>query len=139
MDGFNFVGFLLRWVAAAVLVFLTYNPSGWSFAHWVADGFPKVEPLQAVAGIALLGAWAFFVHSTWRALGTFGVFIGIAFFAALVWLFASWGWFSLTDTGVVTWVALAMLSFLLAFGLSWSHVQRRVAGQTVVDEAGDGR
>jgi hypothetical protein len=134
MGNFSFGGFLARWGASILLVFLTYNPTGRSFVHWVAGTFPHVEPLQAVAGIALLGAWAFFAHSTWRALGTFGVAIATAFFAALVWLFVSWHWLTLTDTGAITWVVLGMLSFLLALGLSWGHVERRVAGQTVVDE-----
>lgn len=134
MENFSFVGFLLRWAAAIVLVLVTYNPTGHSFVHWIAASFPKLQPLQAVAGILLVGAWGFFAASTWRSLGSFGVIIGIAFFAALVWLFSSWGWFSLNDTGVVTWIALFMLSFLLALGLSWSHVRRRVAGQADVDE-----
>lgn len=134
MENFSFVGFLLRWAAAIVLVLVSYNPTGHSFVHWIAASFPKLQPLQAVAGILLVGAWGFFAASTWRSLGSFGVIIGIAFFAALVWLFSSWGWFSLNDTGVVTWIALFMLSFLLALGLSWSHVRRRVAGQADVDE-----
>lgn len=134
MGNFSFGGFLARWAAAIVLVALTYNPTGQSFAHWIGGTFPKVQPLQAVAGIALLAAWAFFVHSTWKALGSFGVIIAAAFFAALVWLFVSWGWLSLANTGAMTWVVLTMLSFLLAIGLSWGHVERRVAGQTVVDD-----
>lgn len=134
MENFNIGGFLARLVAALLLVGLTYNPTGHSFVHWIAGTFPKVQPLQAVAGVALIGAWGFFVHSTWQALGSFGVIVGAAFLAALVWLFMSWGWLSLEDAGTMTWVVLAMLSFLLALGLSWSHVKRRVAGQTVVDE-----
>lgn len=131
-------GFLLRWLAAIVLVGLTYNPAGTSFMHWVAETFPRVEPLQAVAGVVLLGGWVFFLRSTWTALGSVGVLLGVAFFAAVTWLFVSWGWLSLADTGIVTWVALAMLSFLLAIGLSWSHVRRRVTGQSPVDEVGSG-
>jgi uncharacterized membrane protein YozB (DUF420 family) len=124
MENFNFVGFLARWAASIVLVMVTYNPTGTSFVHWVAEVFPKVQPLQAVAGIALIGAWGFFLHSTKQALGTFGMVVATAFFAALVWLFVSQGWLSLSDTGAITWVVLGMLSFLLALGLSWSHDHR---------------
>lgn len=137
MENFSFVGFLLRFAAALVLVFVTYNPSGYSFVHWVGASGMKIQPLQALAGIGLLAAWAFFVNSTARSLGTIGVVLAAAFFAALIWLFVSWGWFSLKDTGVVTWVVLLMLSFLLAVGLSWSHVRRRVAGQADVDEVSE--
>ncbi len=136
MENFSIGGFMTRWAASLVLVLATYNPAGASFVHWLARTFPKVEPLQAVAGIALLAAWAFFVNSTRQALGAFGVLVATAFFAALVWLFISWGWLSLADTGAITWIALVMLSFLLALGLSWSHVEKRVAGTTNVDEVG---
>ncbi len=134
MENFSFAGFLARWAAAIVLVLVTYNPTGTSFVHWVAETFPKIQPLQAVAGIALIGTWGFFLHSTRQALGTFGMVVATAFFAALVWLFVSRGWLSLGDTGAITWVVLGMLSFLLALGLSWSHVEKRVAGTTTVDE-----
>jgi hypothetical protein len=134
MENFSIVGFLARWAAAIVLVLLTYNPTGTSFAHWVAGTFPTIEPLQAVAGIALIGVWGFFLHSTRQALGTFGMVVATAFFAALVWLFVRQGWLSLEDTGAITWVVLGMLSFLLALGLSWSHVEKRVAGTTNVDQ-----
>ena len=32
---FNAVGFLLRWLGAIVLVFAAYNPTGWSYYHWI--------------------------------------------------------------------------------------------------------
>ena len=35
---------------------------------------------------------------------------------------------------MITWVALICLSGLLALGLSWSHVRRRLTGQIDVDE-----
>ena len=134
MERLTLGGFLLRLAASALLVVLTYNPSGHSYAHWVAATLPKVEPLQAVAGLVLLGAWAFFAHSTWRSLGTFGVLLAGALLAALVWLAASWGWIRLDDAGALGWLADAMLAVLLAIGVSWSLVERRVTGQVVVDE-----
>jgi hypothetical protein len=97
----------------------------------------KIQPLQALAGVGLIAGWAFFVNSTARSLGTFGVLIAAAFFGVLVWLFVTWGWFSLKDTGVLTWVILLMLAFLLAIGLSWSHIRRRVAGQADVDQVAE--
>ncbi|MEO0995380.1 MAG: DUF6524 family protein [Pseudomonadota bacterium] len=31
--------FALRVVAAIAIVLITYNPTGWSFVHWVIEGF----------------------------------------------------------------------------------------------------
>lgn len=127
-------GFLLRLAVAVALVAMTYNPTGHSYVHWVAGGFPSVTPLEAIAGLILLGAWGFFLHATWRSLGTAGILFATAFTAAIIWLLVSWHWFSLNDTGVISWLALASLAILLAIGVSWSHIRRRVTGQTDVDE-----
>jgi Family of unknown function (DUF6524) len=127
-------GFAYRLVAATALVLLTFNPSGWSYAHWLNANLRQISPPHALAGLALIVGWAFFVHSTLRSIGTPGLLVGAAFFAALVWLFVSWGWLSLADHNAITWVALAMISLLLAIGVSWSHLRRRVAGQTDVDD-----
>ena len=127
-------GFLLRLAAAVALVAMTYNPTGHSYVHWLGSTLPSVSPLQAVAGLLLLGGWGFFIHATWRSLGTTGVLFATALTAALIWLLASWGWFSVKDTGVISWVVLAALAILLAVGVSWSHIRRRVTGQTDVDE-----
>jgi drug/metabolite transporter (DMT)-like permease len=78
--------------------------------------------------------WIFFVTATWRSLGTVGVVIGLAFFAALVWLFTSLGWFSLTSQSAITWAALVMIACLLTIGLCWALIQRRITGQTIVEE-----
>jgi hypothetical protein len=134
MDQLTLRGFLLRLAAAALLVVATYNPTTGCYLHWVAATLPKIEPLQAIAGLVLLGGWVFFAHATWRALGSFGVLLAAAILAALVWLLVSWGWIRLSDGGVVGWLADALLALLLAIGVSWSLVERRVTGQVVVDE-----
>ncbi|MBP6514235.1 MAG: hypothetical protein KA224_03600 [Steroidobacteraceae bacterium] len=123
-----------RFAASLALVVLTFNPTGWSFVHWIARDFPSIAPLQAVIGIALLIAWAFFGSSTLRSLGPVGLLLGTAFCAALLWLLSSWGWLSLTGGAALQWVLLLMLAAILAVGLSWSHLRRRVAGQADVDE-----
>jgi hypothetical protein len=138
MDRLTLRGFVLRLLASALLVALTWNPTAHSYAHWLATTFPKVEPLQAIAGLLLLGGWGFFVHATWRSLGTFGLLLGSGLGAAFVWLLVSWGWIRLDAQGMVGWLADALLAILLAVGVSWSLVERRVTGQVVVDE-GDHR
>ncbi len=134
MDRLTMSGFLMRFAAAALLVALTYNPSAYSYAHWIAATLPKVQPLQAIAGLLLLAGWAFFAHATWRALGTFGVLLATALFAAVVWLIVSWGWIRLGNPGVLGWLSDLLLAVLLAVGVSWSLVERRVTGQVVVDQ-----
>jgi hypothetical protein len=130
-------GVLARFAASLVLVVATFNPTGYSFIHWVAANFPRLEPIQLVVGIALLGLWLFFLHATWRSLGTVGVVLGLAFLAAVVWLFASWGWFHSATHIAMIWMALVLIACLLTFGLSWALIQRRISGQVVVENDKD--
>jgi hypothetical protein len=137
MRNLSLGGVLARFVASLVLVIATFNPTGYSFVHWIAANFPHLEPIQLVVGIALVGLWLFFLHATWRSLGTVGVVLGLAFLAAVVWLFASWGWFhSATHTSMI-WMALVLIACLLTFGLSWALIQRRISGQVVVEDDKD--
>ena len=57
----------------------------------------------------------------------------------LVWLFVDIGWLNLKDVGVMSWVVLVIVSLLLAVGMSWSHIRRRLTGQVDTDDVEDGR
>jgi hypothetical protein len=131
---FGFASFALRALFALILVFLTFNPSGYSFVHMVVEGFPKVTPVEAVCGILLLIGWLVFLSATLRAIGLLGLLLTAALFAALVWLVISWGWISLQDRDVIVWIALVVLSLILAIGMSWSHLYQRWSGQATVDD-----
>ena len=139
MNNFDVTDFLLRLLFALALVFLTYNPAGWSYYHWVADVFPKVQPMQAVAGIALLILWIFLWRSMMMAIGVLGLLLMAAFTAAIVWLFASWGWFDVRNTTTMTWVVLSAVGVILGIGMSWSIIRRQLTGQASVDELSDNR
>ena len=137
MDEFKFTGLLWRMAFSLTLVFLTFNPSGHSYYHWLAQGFPRVQPLEAIAGILLLGMWVFFVRSTMLALGAVGLVLLTALFAAIVWWVVSQGWLDLGNRSAMAWIVLTMLGFILGFGMSWSHLRRRIAGQASVDQVDD--
>ena len=133
MEEFGFKSFLWRLAFSVALVLLTFNPTGHSYYHWLADGFPSVQPLEAVAGIALLGAWIFFVRSTLAAMGTLGLVLLLALFAAIVWWIVSRGWLDVGNRAAMGWVVLLILGLVLGIGMSWSHIRREVTGQSSVD------
>ena len=138
---FGFPDFLLRWAAALALVLLSYNPSGWSFLHWVKGAFGAgatgLGPAHFLAGAVLVAGWAIFIVATRRSLGDLGILIGAAILAALVWLLVDLGWLGFDSLKAISWVLLLCLSVLLALGLSWSHVWRRLSGQLEVDAPDD--
>jgi Family of unknown function (DUF6524) len=133
MERLTPVGFLIRFVAALALVFLTFNPSGYSYAHWVADVFPKINAQQAVAGMVLLIGWVVFAVATLRSIGRVGVLLIAVLFATLIWLMVSLGWLSWESKQTIGWIALLTLAITLAVGVSWSFINRRLTGQVDVD------
>ncbi len=136
---FTFASFLARALLAAFLVFATYNPSGYSYYHWLTDAIRDnvIGPQLALAGIALLIGWVFFLNATMDSLGVVGLVLAIAFFAALIWLFVDWGLISTQSNHMMTYLILIVLSLVLAVGMSWSHIRRRMSGQLDVNDVED--
>jgi hypothetical protein len=127
-------GLFGRFFASLALVLATYNPTGMSFVGWIAGNFPHIQPIQAVVGVVLLALWIFFAHATWRSLGTLGVALGLAFFAAVIWLISSWGWLNSPTHAALTWIILIFIACILTLGLCWALIRVRVSGQAVVEE-----
>jgi len=132
-DQFNIFSLAWRIVFALALVLLTFNPTGHSYYHWLADGFPSVQPLEAVTGILLVIGWVVFVRSTLAAIGTLGLVLMLALFASIVWWMVSRGWLDVSNRSAMAWVVLLILGLVLGFGMSWSHIRRRLSGQAAVD------
>lgn len=134
---FNAGSFLGRWLFAVVLVMGTYNPTEYSYASWITAPDTQLGPAIAVVGILLLIGWVVYLRATFMSLGWLGVILGTALFGCLVWLLVDLGWLNLDSTSALTWVVMVLLSLILAFGMSWSHVRRRLTGQFDVDEVDD--
>lgn len=132
--GITWSGILLRFLVAIVLVFVTYNPDGYSYYHWVRGDLEQALPLKAFAGVVLLIGWTVFIRATLRSLGAFGLFLAAAFFAALIWITVYYGWISADSSRALTYIGLVILCGILAAGVSWSHIRRRITGQVDMDE-----
>lgn len=125
------------------LVYLTYNPEGFSFYHWVLEPEPGATglrayfsgftPLKALAGIALIAAWVVFLQATRRSLGVGGAFLVIALFACTIWAMIYYGAISPTSSRAVAHLILIALGLVLAIGVSWSHITRKLTGQQDTD------
>ena len=104
--------------------------------HLFADDF-SFGPVVAIVGLLLLIGWIFCVKTTFHAIGWLGVILGGAFFAAIIWFFVDLGWLNIENTGILTWMTLIVVSLILAVGMAWSHVKRRLTGQLNVDDVED--
>jgi hypothetical protein len=132
--GLTLSGFLLRLLAASILVFSSYNPSGYSYYHWVSENISDLTPWMALVGILLLIGWTIFLRATARSLGVFGLLLAAAFMGVLLWMMIDWGWFHADSLKTVTYIVLIVICWILAIGVSWSHIRRRITGQVDVDE-----
>lgn len=145
-EGFSWSGFLLRLVAAAFLVFATYNPEGLSYFHWVVQ--PRVgetglgaylhgfTPLKAFAGLGLLAAWIVFLQATRRSLGAGGALLVLALFGCTIWAMVYYGVLSPTSSKAIAHLILIAVVLVLAIGVSWSTVSRKLTGQVDTDNVG---
>ena len=127
-------GAVARILAALLLVLATFNPSGYSYGHWLAQGLPHVSAAQAVVGLLLVICWVIYVTATLRSLGLFGVSLLAALIAALVWLAVQNGWLHLEGGSALAWIAVVATGLILGVGMCWSLVRRRLSGQADVDE-----
>ncbi|MFH0342815.1 MAG: DUF6524 family protein [Chromatiales bacterium] len=118
------------------------QPEGYSFYHWalfpvfggseISEGGPA--PLKFLAGVVLLTGWVVFLQATRRSLGLVGVVLAAAFCAGLIWLMIEWELFSASNLRTMTHLVLIIISAVLAVGMSWSHIHRRLSGQVDTDE-----
>lgn len=127
-------GVALRFLFALLLVLLSYNPSGYSYFHWVHQSINHITPYVVISGLVLLIGWGIYLKATFNSLGLLGIMVLAALFASLVWLFVYWGFLSVTNISAMAWVIEVLLAALLTVGMCWSHFTRRMSGQVDVDE-----
>ena len=133
---FTVTSFLVRFASALALVLITYNPSGISAVHWIYEAITASEAgaLQFLGGVIVLIGWSIMLVATWRSLDTFGVILVVLLFGGLVWLMIDLGVLETDSFNAITWIVLVCIAALLAIGLSWSHIWRRLTGQFDTDE-----
>ena len=127
-------GFLLRWCAAIVLVFATYNPTQWNFVQWSFSAYQTQLSVVVLLGLVLTIAYIIYLRATFRSIGAVGIALVVALIAAIIWVLVDNGILSLENSTFLTWIGLLGLSFVLGIGLSWSHVRRALSGQSDVDD-----
>jgi len=127
----------LRYLFAAVVVFITYNPTGYSWFDWARSEWISEErsmALLAFTGVVLLIGWAICLRATVRSLGAVGTFLALAFFGILLWLLIDFGVVGVHQPVVLTWLVEIVIIGVLGTGICWSHIRRRLTGQLDVDD-----
>ena len=132
MSGYGaseFGGVIARTLTVMLLVYGTYNPSGYSYYHWVTQGGLDNLASKACVGLVIVLGFIISVNATIRSLGGLLLTPGVALVAALIWMFSSWGWIDLTNHLQRTLVLEVAIVAVLGAGLPFSQIRYRLAGQ----------
>lgn len=122
-------GYLVRVLTAMLVVFGTYNPSGYSYYHWLQIDIGDWA-LKLFVGLVILILFYLQGRATWRSMRFPGTATLTAIIATGIWLASD---LDLVDLGDVTERILVFqigLATLLGTGFCWSHVRYRLSGQT---------
>lgn len=124
----------LRFLFALVLVLTTFNPSGYSYFHWLVDTITTPTPWLALAGIVLIIGWVIYIRASLRSLGPVGLGLSSIVVAVILWVFIDIGIMNIDSPSAFTWMVEIFVAAILCLGMSWSHVRRRMSGQADVDD-----
>ena len=123
------LGILVRMLAVALLVSATYNPSGYSYYHWVHQGIADHWASKTVVGQLIVMAFIFCGFVSARSLGLLFSIPLILIIGTGVWLLSDWGVINLSEGLQRTLVFESALILLLGTGVSFSLIRYRLSGQ----------
>jgi len=123
------IAILVRMLAVAFLIGSAYNPSGYSYYHWILDGPGGLWAVKTLLGLGILIGFIFCVAATARSLGLlFSVPLAIVIGAA-IWVLVHFGLIDLSDgTQRILTFEIALI-VLLGTGVSFSLIRYRLSGQ----------
>ena len=122
--GLTIGAFLSRFALALLVAGATYNPTPYSFYAWGERTGWEWRPPIVFVGVVLLIGWVICLRLATRSIGGLGLLLANAFFAALYWLFADWGWLPIEDVDAISWIGLVTVAGILAIGMSWRRPRR---------------
>lgn len=128
------MGFLIRWLCAFALLAATYNPTPYNYVRWVTTQGEQNMSLAALSGLVLVIGYIIYLRATLRSIGPLGMILVLALVGASLWVAYDYDLLDLQNPTLNTWIAIVALATVLGIGLNWSHVRRRLSGQTDMDD-----
>ncbi|MFT7373985.1 MAG: hypothetical protein ACI9T9_002687 [Oleiphilaceae bacterium] len=134
MKGITAAGIAIRFGFALLLVFASYNPSSYSYYHWLLSSISEPSPWLALAVLVLIIGWVIFIRASMKSLGPIGLTLAALAIAAIIWALVDIGLVSMSDSTGLVWLLEVFIAVVLCLGMIWSHIRRRLSGQLDVDE-----
>ncbi len=122
-------GVIVRLLACFTLVFATWNPTGYSYLAWVRHGEATL-PAIALVSATLAGLHILFARIAWLSLGADGISAALAVLLAFLLTLYEFDLVDLSRGESWAYVFLLAVSLVLALGVVWSLLKRRIVGQS---------
>ncbi len=120
---------LVRMLAVAFLVGITYNPVGHCYWRWVLEGGDGRPMLKLFTGMLLAAGYFFCIAALVRSLNLAGILPLLLVIASLVWLLSSWNVIDMADPLQRILVIEAAIVLVLGSGVCFSIVRYHISGQ----------
>ena len=123
-------GIIVRTLTCFLVVFATWNPTGYNVLWWARHSPWATAPEIAVAGASLLALHILFLRIAWVSLGADGISAAVAIMIAGVLTLYEFDLIDLWRGAVWPYLLLSAFSLVLAIGMTWSLLKRRIVGQS---------
>lgn len=131
---FDYRSVIARVLFSGFFVFATYNPSGYSYFHWLAEWSLQQWEMKVLVGLLLSGMLAFLAQKVLATLRLRGALYIVVTAVATSLVLAQAELIDLSRWETWTNIALLTAVALLTTGLSIAHVSHRLAGIQHTDE-----
>lgn len=122
-------GLLARLLAVMALVGGAYNPSGYSYYHWILNGGFERPASKIFVGLVIGVGLAFCYASTLRSLRLPLLLPALGLIVLAVRLLNRWGWIDLANPLQRTLVIELSIVLVFTLGLAYSTIRFRLTGQ----------
>ena len=102
--GISWSGVVVRIVLALVLVMITFNPSGWSFYHWITAPPAGITAVKAFAAVLLLIGWLVCLRTAYVAIGLIGAVLLAILLATVVWMLIDYHIIDVAGRAAMVWI-----------------------------------
>jgi len=123
--------FYKRTLLSAFVVFGAYNPSGYSYFHWVTAS-PRLTTVQLFVGIGLLIAAVALMRMAYATVGYLGGWTIVAMIGMGIVFLVGLDITTFDDVDIGTYAIEAWISLTLAIAMGWAFVQKRLSGERAI-------
>jgi len=124
------LGVVVRTLVCFFIVFGTWNPTDYCFVWWAMHDPGATAPEIAAAGSTLFGLYVFFGRIAWLSLGPDGITAALGILIAGYLTLYEFNIIDIWQRETFIYMLLSTLAFILAIGLAWSLMKRRISGQS---------